>query len=109
MYLTCTTTLLMEESVFDTLVYFSHVTRLSDRESCIEQKNAISLCRSKTCLLKASGHTHVLSGDRMVVGRCTDCVHQAQERGKTAGFCQQGDKSWGYTQCDEFLDQMRND
>jgi hypothetical protein len=42
-----------EESVFDTLVYFNHVMRLSAPESCIEQKNALSLCRSKSCLLKA--------------------------------------------------------
>lgn len=53
MYVMCTTALLMEESVFDSLVYFNHVTRLSDRESCVEQKNALYLCRSKTCLLKA--------------------------------------------------------
>jgi len=28
---------------------------------------------------------------------------------KTAGFCEQDDKTWGYSKCGEFLDQLRND
>ena len=102
---------MMEQSVFDTLVYFNHLTRLSARGRCIEQKMRF-LCVEVRLVTEGktpSGYTNILSGNRRVAGRRTGCVYQAQERVKIARFCEHGDETWDYTQCGEFLDQVRND
>jgi hypothetical protein len=95
------------------ILWFTATTKyVCQLEKVVLSKRMLFLCVAVKLVpedKRPSRYTNIMSGNRMVVGRCTGCVYRVQERGKTAGFCEQGDKTSGYTQCGEFLDQFRND